>query len=349
MNIEHLGYTDSVGFEELREAIADHVQTSRGTRCSADQVFVVAGAQRGLQLICSVLLDPGDRVWLEEPGYPGARSALISAGARIVPVRVDGDGLNVVAAIRQAADARMAYVTPSNQFPLGVPMTLGRRLALLKWASRAGAWVIEDDYDSEFRYGTRPLPSLHGLDPDGRVIYVGTFAKSIVPALRLGFVIVPSDLHDKFQAVRRAADLHPPLLEQMALADFIGRGHYARHLRRMRTVYRERLEALLDAATHSCAGALRVRTVQAGLHAVAHLSGVDGERVYEEARARGVEVAPLAMYFVGRPTENGLVLGFASTGPDALRRGMEGLAESIEAAGRRSPGQRRRMLVSKES
>jgi hypothetical protein len=170
---------------ELRNAIAEHVQTARGTRCVADQVFIVAGAQRGLQTICAVLLDPGDRVWLEEPGYPGARSALVGAGARIVPARVDSDGLDVAAAARRAADARMAYVTPSHQFPLGVPMSLSRRLALLKWASSAGAWVVEDDYDSEFRYGTRPIPCLHGLDADGRVIYVGTFAKTVFPAMRL--------------------------------------------------------------------------------------------------------------------------------------------------------------------
>jgi len=333
MTIGQLDYTESAGFSGLRKAIAEHVQTSRGTQCEPDQVFIVAGAQRGLQILSSVLLDVGDRVWLEEPGYPGARSAFMGAGARIVPVRVDRDGLDVAAAARQA-DARLAYVTPSNQFPLGVPMSLARRLALLKWASGAGAWVVEDDYDSEFRYGTRPFPCLHGLDADGRVIYVGTFAKSVFPALRLGFVIVPSDLQDRFLAARRTTDLHPPLLEQMALADFIAEGHYARHLRRMRTAYRERLEALTDAAEHVCAGLLRLRTVQAGLHAVADLDGVDEERVYAEARQRGLEVAPLGMYFAGRPTANGLVLGFASTRPDVIRRGMEKLAVSIESARR---------------
>jgi GntR family transcriptional regulator / MocR family aminotransferase len=211
-------------------------------------------------------------------------------------------------------------------------MSLARRLALLNWASRAGAWVVEDDYDSEFRYGTRPLPSLHGLDADGRVIYVGSFAKTVFPALRLGFIIVPSDLCNIFLAARRAADLHPPLLEQMALADFITGGHYARHLRRMRGTYRERLEALADSAHTFCAGALELRSVQTGLHAVAHLHGVDEERVCREARERGIEVAPIRMYFIGRPTVTGLVLGFASTPPDLLRRGMEKLAASIDAA-----------------
>jgi GntR family transcriptional regulator/MocR family aminotransferase len=318
----------------VRKAIAEHVQAARGTTCVADQVFVVNGAQRGLQMICSVLLDPGDRVWLEEPGYPGARSALTQSGARIVPVRVDTRGLDVAAGTRAAADARMAYVTPSNQFPLGVPMSLMRRLALLKWATRAGAWIVEDDYDSEFRYGSRPLQCLHGLDVDGRVIYVGTFAKSIFPAMRLGFVIVPIDLVPHVLAARRAAEMHPPLLEQMALTDFIGDGHYATHLRRMRSVYRERVEALEAAAREYCDGVLRLRPIQTGLHAVADLNGVDDERVCDEARARGIEVAPLGMYYLrGRPAQ-GLVLGFASTPPDALRLGMEHLAAAIDAARR---------------
>lgn len=334
MTLGQLGYADAAGCLELRTAIAEHVQTARGTTCAADQVLVVAGAQRGLQLMCSVLLDPGDRVWLEEPGYPGARSALTQAGAHIVPVRVDDHGLDVAAGACQAPGARMAYVTPSNHFPLGVTMSLMRRLALLRWATKAGAWIVEDDYDSEFRYATRPLQCLHGLDTDGRVIYVGTFAKSIFPAMRLGFVIVPIDLAEHLRAVRRAADLHPPLLEQLALADFIGDGHYATHLRRMRSVYRERLEALEAAAKEFCDGVLRLRAIHTGLHAVADLDGVDEERVYAEARERGIEVAPLRTYYLGRSTANGLLLGFASTPPDTLRRGMERLAIAIDAARR---------------
>src|SRR5262245_11895887 len=334
MTIGTLDYSDAAGFVPLREAIASHVDTVRGTRCRKDQLLIVAGAQRALQMIGTVLLDQGERVWLEEPGYPGARSAFVAAGASIVPVRVDDDGLDVAEGTRLAPDARMAYVTPSNQFPLSLAMSLARRRALLQWASRAGAWVVEDDYDSEFRYGTISLPCLHGLDPDGRVIYVGTFAKSVFPSLRLGFVIVPSDLHDKFLAVRRAADVHPPLLEQMALADFIAGGQYARHLRRMVAVYRERLEALTEAADTFCAGVLEIRDVQTGLHAVANLHDADEGRVCHEARARGIEVAPLGSYFIGRPSTKGLLLGFASTPPEYTRRGMEKLAAAIEAAGR---------------
>lgn len=213
-------------------------------------------------------------------------------------------------------------------------MSLNRRLALLQWAARVGAWIVEDDYDSEFRYRTRPLQCLHGLDADGRVIYVGTFAKTIFPAMRLGFVIVPIDLSDYVRGARRASDLHPPLLEQMALADFIREGHYATHLRRMRAVYREGREALEAAAKEFCEGALRLRTIQSGLHAVADLDDVDEERVCDEARARGLEVERLGTYYTGRRVVNGLVLGFASTPPDVLRRGMERLAVAIDAARR---------------
>jgi GntR family transcriptional regulator / MocR family aminotransferase len=331
-----LDYGDSAGLPALREAIADHVQTARGTRCDAGQVIVVAGAQQAFELICRVLLDPGDRAWMEEPGYPGARSALRGAGARIVPVPVDAEGLDVDHGARRAGDARLAYVTPSHQYPLGVPMSLSRRLALLGWARAARAWVIEDDYDSEFRYGARPIPCLHGLDVDGRVIYVGSFSKTLFPALRLGFLIVPSDLQAGLVAARAAADQHPPTIDQAVLADFILGGHFARHLRRMRVAYRERLEALTAAAERYCRGVLRVRPVQTGLHALAELDGVDAGRVAQEAAARGVEATPLSAYFTGRAGRpHGLVLGFGAVRPDAARRGMERLAAAIEAARRR--------------
>ena len=331
-----LDYGDPAGLRALREAIAAHVQTARGTRCGADQVLVVAGAQQGFELVCRLLLDPGDRAWMEEPGYPGARSALRAGGARIVPVRVDDEGLDVDRGARRAGDARLVYVTPSHQYPLGVPMSLPRRLALLRWAHAARAWVIEDDYDSEFRYGTRPIPCLHGLDADGRVIYVGSFSKTLFPALRLGFVIVPSDLRDRFVAARAAADQHPPTIDQAVMAEFLVEGHFARHVRRMRVAYRERLDALRAAAERCCRGVLSVRPVATGLHALADLHGVDAARVSLEAAKRGVEAAPVSAYFAGKePALNALVLGFAAVPPDAARRGMERLALAIEAARRR--------------
>jgi GntR family transcriptional regulator/MocR family aminotransferase len=332
-----LDYGEAAGVLALREAIADHVSASRGTRCDADQVFVVAGAQRGIEIVCDLLLDPGDRAWLEHPAYPGARKALLSAGACIVPVRVDGEGLDVDAGARLAGDARLAYVTPSHQFPLGVPMSLARRLALLKWASAARAWVVEDDYDSEFRHGARPIPCLHGLDADGRVIYVGSFSKTLFPALRLGFVIVPPDLRDTLYAARRAADVHPPTLDQAALAEFIADGHFDRHLRRMRCAYTERLEAVVDAVERCCGGALRLRGVSTGLHVAADLEGVEDVRVFREAIDRGVEVMPLSAYSIDEADRpNGLLLGFGGVRPEAARDAMERVAAAIEASRRAS-------------
>jgi GntR family transcriptional regulator/MocR family aminotransferase len=338
-----LDYGEANGVGALREAIADHVRTARGTRCQPDQVHVVGSAQRGLDLICRLLLDPGDQAWMEEPGYPGAWTALIGAGAEIVPVPVDEEGLDVALGARRRGRVRLAYVTPSHQFPLGVPMSLPRRLALLKWASTAGAWVVEDDYDSEFRYGAPPMPCLHGLDTEGRVIYVGSFSKSVAPALRLGFIIVPPDLQDRLLAARRAnVERQPPFLDQAVLADFIAGGHFARHLRRVRAAYRERLEALVSAAERFGRGALRLRPVRTGLHAVADLDRADATLVFEEARDRGVELMPVAAYLFGRgPGPNAVVLGFGATRPEAIEGGMKALVAAIEAAARPRAGQAR--------
>jgi GntR family transcriptional regulator / MocR family aminotransferase len=339
-----LDYCHLAGLPALREAIADRVRSVRGTECVAAQVIVVAGAQSGIQLICQALLDPGDEVCLEEPGYPGARSALIAAGAMVRPVRVDEDGLSVERLARHD-NVRLVYVTPSHQFPLGVQMSLPRRLALLRWAARARAWVMEDDYDSEFRYGTRPIPCLHGLDSDNRVIYVGSFSKSLFPALRMGFLVVPLDLRESLIAARLATDVHPPWLEQAVLADLMDGGHFDRHVRRMRAAYGERLDALRDAVERVCGGALRLRPVRTGLHAIADLEGVDDELVFHEAELRGVEVMPLSWYFSRPPARaNGLVLGFAPVRPDALRAGVEKLAAAIDAARRVAPRARHQAL-----
>ena len=333
-----LDYGGAGGLRALREAIADHVRASRGARCEPEQIFIVGGAQRGLEFLCRMLLDPGDQAYMEEPGYPGAWGAMVGAGATIVPVAVDGEGLDIEAG--GGRPVRLAYVTPSHQFPLGVPMSLPRRIALLKWASAAGAWVIEDDYDSEFRHGAQPIPCLQGLDADGRVIYVGSFSKSLFPSLRLGFLIAPPDLHDRLVAARLfGADPQPPFLDQAILADFIAGGHYARHLRRMRSAYRERLEALVAGAERYCAGALRVRPPRTGLHAVADLNGVDATRVFEEARARGVELMPLSAYAFGRARmPSAIILGFGAVGPDAVTAGMRTLSTAIEAARRAGGG-----------
>ena len=344
MTLGQLDYGDAAGFLPLRQAIAEHVGRARGTACTEDQVIVVSGAQHGLELICRLILDPGDTAWMEEPGYAGARGALVAAGARVRAIPVDEHGLNVEIGVRRARDARVAYVTPSHQFPLGVPMSLPRRLALLAWARDAHAWIIEDDYDSEFRYGTRPVPCLHGLDVDGRVIYVGSFSKTLFPSLRLGFLIVPPDLRATVLIARRAADIQPTGFDQAVLADFMAGGHFERHLRRMRSEYRARLDALAHAAERYGRGALRLRPVTTGLHVVADLEEEENDaRVFDEAFARGVEVMPLSAFCFdrGAPSVNGLMLGFAAVPPDLVDTGMKRLVAAIEAVRHASRTSRR--------
>jgi GntR family transcriptional regulator/MocR family aminotransferase len=331
-----LDYGDAAGWPALRKAIAGHVQAARGTRCTPDQVVIVGGAQRGIELVCHLLLDPGDDAWMEEPGYPGARSALAAAGARAVGVPVDEEGLDVETGAAAAPGARLVYVTPSHQFPLGVPMSLARRLALLQWATRTGAWIVEDDYDTEFRYAAHPLPCLHGLDPDGRVVYVGTFSKSLFPALRIGFLLVPPDVRTPILHARRLGEHAPPILGQMVLADFMTHGHYERHLRRMRMAHRERLEALADAIERDGRGALRLRPVRAGLHAVADLADAPAGQVAGEAMQRGVETMPLCAYAAaGTAVPDALVLGFGAVPPEAITQGVRTLVEAIEHVRRR--------------
>jgi GntR family transcriptional regulator/MocR family aminotransferase len=324
-----LDYAPGVGIAPLRNAIAAHVSRARGTLCSPDQVVVVAGAQHGLHLICQLLLDPGDRAWMEDPGYPGARAAMAAAGAEISAVPVDGEGLGIDR--HRQRTPRLIYVTPSHQFPLGVTMSLARRLSLLAFARDADAWIVEDDYDSEFRYGARPSPSLHGLDPDGRVIYVGSFSKTLFPALRLGYLILPLDLVEAFRIARRATDIHTPVLEQAVVAEFMAEGHYERHLRRMRVEYRARRDALVQAVRRHCDGALSLREVTTGLHALADLTETEAERVSGDAFARGVEAMPLSAYRHGRrAVTESLVLGFGAIRPELVEAGIQTLAETIE-------------------
>lgn len=333
---DQLDYGPAAGVPALREAIAAHVSRSRGTTCVVDQVVIVNGAQHGLEFLFQLLIDPGEVVAGEEPGYPGAVGAVRAAGGSWCAVPVDAEGLSVRRLQSDAPTARVAYVTPSHQFPLGVPMSLGRRLEVLAWARRAGAWIVEDDYDSEFRHRTRPVPCLHGLDRDGRVIYVGTFSKTLFPALRLGFVIVPLDLCAAVRRARRSADIQAATGPQAVLAEFLAEGHFDRHLRRMRREYDARLDALEAALARHCAGVLTLRPVTTGLHAVADLTGADDAKVAKAALSRGIEVMPLSSYYVGRssPRQNGLVLGFGAVRPELLDRGAATLAAAIEAAAR---------------
>jgi GntR family transcriptional regulator / MocR family aminotransferase len=339
-----LGYGEPQGHAPLRRAVSSYLGLSRAVRCAPEQVIIVDGAQMAFDLIARVLLDPGDAAWTEEPGYPGARGALAAAGARLVYVPVDEDGLDVNAGAAMEPNARLIYVTPSHQFPLGMTMSLPRRLALLGWASRAGAWVVEDDFDSEYRYEGRPLASLQGLDNDGRVVYVGTFSKVMFPSLRLGYVVAPPGLVDAFIAARSMAGRHSPSIEQAVLTDFMEEGHFGRHIRRMRTLYRERQAALVRAVRREAGDLVEIGPSAAGIHLPAWLpEGVDDREVAREALARGVEVRPMSAFYAGRPGRGGVELGYAAYTEEKIRRGAALLAEAVRAcaSARRSKLRRR--------
>jgi GntR family transcriptional regulator/MocR family aminotransferase len=326
----HLGYGDPAGYPPLRTAIAEYVSAARGARCTADQVIVVNGSQQGADLAARVLLDSGDEAWMEDPGYPGARAALLAAGAVPVPVPVDLQGMRVAEGERTAPRARMACVSPSHQFPLGATMSVSRRLELLRWAARAGAWILEDDYDSEFRYSSHPLASLQGMDPDGRVVYIGTFSKTLAPALRMGYLVVPAEIAPAFHAARAASDRHSPVLDQAVLADFMTQGHFARHVRRMRRLYAERQAVMVDALQQSLGGRLEVRASEAGMHLVGWLEdGSDDAAISARLLEGGIEAPPLSRYALARPPRGGLLLGWAGYPPEAIEKAAHRMAEVL--------------------
>jgi len=326
-----LGYSHPAGLPSLRQAIAAYVGGARGVTCDADQVIVVAGAQAGLDLACRLLLDAGDAAWLENPGYLGARGALLGAGASLVPVPVDEEGIDVEAG-RHAGPARLVYVTPSHQFPLGATMSLARRLALLAWAAEAGAWIVEDDYDSEYRYSGRPIAAMQGLDPAGRVVYVGTFSKTMFPALRAGYLIVPPPLVDAFGAAVRLTGQQVPAADQAALADFITEGHFAAHVRRMRALYAARREHLVASLRRRLSGILEVVPSEGGMQLAAMLpAGVDDVAASRAADAGGIVAPPLALYHLGTRRRRGLHLGYASVREREMGPQVERLARSLES------------------
>ena len=304
--------------------------------CEPEQIIIVAGAQQALDLAARMLLDVGDVAWIEEYNYLAARAALLGAGARLISVPVDEEGLNVAAGVALAPQARLVYVTPSHQYPLGVTMALARRLALLDWAKQAGAWILEDDYDSEYRYSGRPLSALQGLDQHGRVIYLGTFSKVLFPALRLGYVVAPPDLVDAFIKARAMTGWCSSMLDQAVLAEFIAEGHFARHIRRMRSLYAERQSALVEAAQRELGDLLQIQAHPAGIHLVGWLSaGLDDTAVSREAARLGVEAQPLSAFCFkkgGQSLRSGLVLGYGAHDGREIKRGMSKLAQAIHTA-----------------
>ncbi|MBR8457408.1 PLP-dependent aminotransferase family protein [Burkholderia dolosa] len=343
------GYADPQGALPLREAIADYVRRSRSVRCSAAQVVITSGTQQGLHLASQVLLGAHDRAWVENPAYRGITALLDSTGRHdaMVRVPVDADGIDVETGIRVAPDARVAFVTPSHQYPLGMPMSMARRNALLAWARKQRAWIVEDDYDSELRYEGYPFPSLQGLDPD-RVVYLGTFSKILFPSLRLGYVIAPDDLVPAFCGARVLMDRHAPTADQHVLAAFIADGHLDRHIRRVRGVYAAQRALLIDTLGARLPRELAwIQPGDQGMHVVLWLAdGIDDLDVVARAAQAGVAVRAASPMFAPGTARPGLVLGFGGFDRAQMEAAAQRLADVVADAARttrsaRSPRVRR--------
>lgn len=330
-----LSYADARGLPALREAVAEYLINARGVRCAADQVVITCGSQQALDIVARAVIDPGDAVWMEDPGYFGAGGAFVAAGARLVAVPVDEDGLDVAAGIRREPRARLAFVTPARQLPLGVTMTLKRRLELLAWAARHRAWILEDDYDSEFRYSTRPLASLQGLDTSNGVVFTGTFSKVMFPALRLGYLVVPDALMDAVQTVRRYSDFCPPYLTQAVMADFMRQGHFERHVRQMRAIYQGRRELFVELLQRECAGLVDVQAPDAGMNLIAWLPHrgplSDDRQVCAALAGAGVDALPVSACVMERQLRPGLLLGFSGIRESDIRDGVIKLRRTLQS------------------
>ena len=319
---------DPRGYQPLRSAIAEYLAVSRGVLCDADRIVVVSGMQEALALTATVLVNAGDRVHLEDPGYVGAARVMRTLGARLESVAVDEDGAQVPSTRTQAT---LAYLTPAHQFPLAVSMTMARRQQWLAWARTTGAVIFEDDYDSEFRYAGHPVSALQGLDRDGVVVFAGSFSKVLCPSLRVGYLVLPPDLVEPFSATLSVMSRHASPMSQAILARFIDEGHFARHLRRMRDVYAERHAALIDSARRWLKGRLDVRAVNAGLQTVGWLPrGYDGVDVAKRAAEHDVEVVPLARHARSPLQRDGVQMGFAAVPPDEIARGVQVLAGVLD-------------------
>ncbi len=329
MPISAFRYQDSAGYLPLREAIAAHVTISRQVHCTPEQIMIVPGSQGALDLAARMLINAGDSVWMENPGYLGARGAFLGSGADIIPVPVDSEGLVVEAGIARAPQAKLVYLTPSHQFPLGVTMSLARRLEVLDWAKRADAYILEDDYDSEYRFAGRPLAALQGLDQAERVIYIGTFSKVLFPSLRIGYLILPPSLVDAFLTVRRLIDIHAPLLEQTVLTDFIVEGHFTRHLRRMRTLYAERRAALLEAVREL---PLEIYSPEAGIHCVGWLpDGMDDLSLVKKAAEHDLDLSPISNFRIEPLRRKGLLLGYGGFSIQQIKDAVRRLATAMQS------------------
>jgi GntR family transcriptional regulator/MocR family aminotransferase len=325
-----MNYADPMGSQQFREVIAAYLRTARAVQCDASQIMVVNGSQHALDLSARVLLDPDIPAWIEEPGYQFLRHTLMLSGCQLVPVPVDSEGLDVAAGVKLCRNARVAYVTPSHQYPLGATMSAARRLQLLEWAHSFNAWIVEDDYDSEYRYESMPVASMQGLDPGSRVIYIGTFSKVLFPSLRLGYMVIPSALVDRFLAVRQANDLCPSHLYQAALTDFISGGHFTRHIRRTRQLYAERRNALAQALRKEFGSEIEILGAEAGMHLVVTLpQGLSDQKISARAGQEGLWLWPLSLAYAGKNVRQGFILGFGGTKADEMLHQVRRLRKAL--------------------
>ncbi|HYC43561.1 MAG TPA: PLP-dependent aminotransferase family protein [Noviherbaspirillum sp.] len=330
-----LGYGDPIGYKPLREALAGYLGASRGVHCHPDQIVITSGSQQALFLIATLLLGPGDAAWVEDPGYRGISASLRAAEALVCPVPVDGEGIVVTHGKAAYPDAKLAYVTPSHQLPLGTTMSLARRLELLTWAKNNRAWVVEDDYDSEYRYTGPPLASLQSLDKAGSVIYVGTLSKVLFPGLRLGYMVLPPALVDAFVQARAILDRHAAIIPQIVLADFITEGHFGRHIKRTREAYGERRIALLEAIDSHLGGHLKAGPADAGLQlSTTFLSRRNDQEIARRAKEKGIELRALSQFYLddsaASPCQAGLVLGFAPIPVRDIRQAAPALRDVLD-------------------
>ena len=306
------GYTDPAGLAELRANICDYLRAARAVRCDPEQIVITAGTQQAIDIAIRVLLVPGDEVWVEDPGYPLTHAQLLLAKVRPHPIPVDAQGLVVDAGLRKAPRARAAFVTPSHQFPTGVALSMVRRLELLAWARQSGAFIVEDDYTSEFRYSGPPLASLQGLDNTEQVIYVGTLNKALFPGLRIGYAVVPRALLQAFTGARYLIDRQPATLQQTVVSEFMQQGHFAAHVRRMRQLYREQRDALAEILMQRAAGRLDVAVPDQGMHLVAYLCDASSDIAIEAAAQRaGIVVRAISRFYRAARPRRGLMLGFS--------------------------------------
>lgn len=325
---------DPRGYAPLREVVADYLGSARAVACAPSEIFISAGTQQAIELIAKLLIEPGDTVCMEDPGYTPARLLFELAGASVVAIPVDEDGLDVAELERTVTSAKLVYVTPGSQFPLGMTLPLARRLALIDWAERAGAIILEDDYNGEYRYAGRPLPALYGLAPRGRVLYAGSFSKLLFPSLRMGYLVLPDRLVENFAAARWLVDRHSPPLEQAVLADFIDQGHFARHVRRMRTLYAERQAALLQAANRHLTGILEVPAAESGLHLIGRLKeNICEKTLLDAARRKRIDLVPTSTFSVRKSARPSVILGYAPFNAKEMNRAAKTLAQAYTTSG----------------